>query len=136
MTCRCARVFCRFTAIAAGWRRVYIEDMQQLALYGVGEQNFRTLAAVQMLLMAGSKADSLYMTEEALAKATSAKNIELFKIEGATHIEIFWCPWTCRNRDGEAHSVLRKKSLCLQYGSRGLIVRVPILASVTSAATA
>lgn len=45
-----------------------------------------------LLMMAGSKADSLYMTEDAFAKATGAKNKELFKIEGATHIETYWVP--------------------------------------------
>ncbi|RSZ42747.1 alpha/beta hydrolase [Variovorax sp. 553] len=45
-----------------------------------------------LLMIAGSKADSLYMTEEAFAKATGAKSKELFKIEGATHIETYWVP--------------------------------------------
>lgn len=45
-----------------------------------------------LLMMAGSKADSLYMTEEAFAKATGAKDKELFKIDGATHIETYWVP--------------------------------------------
>ena len=45
-----------------------------------------------LLMIAGSKADSLYMTEEAFAKATGAKDKELFKIDGATHIETYWVP--------------------------------------------
>lgn len=45
-----------------------------------------------LLMIAGSAADSLYMTEAAFAKATGAKNKELFKIEGATHIETYWVP--------------------------------------------
>ncbi len=43
-----------------------------------------------LLMIAGSKADSLYMTEDAFAKATGAKDKELFKIDGATHIETYW----------------------------------------------
>ena len=43
-----------------------------------------------LLMIAGSKADSLYMTEDAFTKATGAKDKELFKIEGATHIETYW----------------------------------------------
>ena len=43
-----------------------------------------------LLMIAGSKADSLYMSEEAFAKATGAKDKELFKIDGATHIETYW----------------------------------------------
>lgn len=45
-----------------------------------------------LLMIAGSKADSLYMTEDAFAKATGANDKELFKIEGATHIETYWVP--------------------------------------------
>ncbi len=43
-----------------------------------------------LLMIVGSKADSRYMTEDAFAKATGTKDKELFKIEGATHIETYW----------------------------------------------
>lgn len=45
-----------------------------------------------LLMIAGSKSDSLYMSEDAIAKATGAKDKELFKIDGATHIETYWVP--------------------------------------------
>lgn len=45
-----------------------------------------------LLMIAGSKADSLYMTEDAFAKATGSQDKELFRIEGATHIETYWIP--------------------------------------------
>ncbi|MBB2146857.1 alpha/beta hydrolase [Pedobacter sp. LMG 31464] len=45
-----------------------------------------------LLMIAGSKADTYYMTEEAFAKATNAKNKELFLINGATHIQTYWKP--------------------------------------------
>ncbi|RYD84469.1 MAG: alpha/beta hydrolase [Verrucomicrobiaceae bacterium] len=45
-----------------------------------------------LLMIAGSKADTLYMTEDAFAKATGTKDRELFKIEDATHIETYWVP--------------------------------------------
>jgi uncharacterized protein len=45
-----------------------------------------------LLMIAGSKADSLYMTEDAFAKATGTKDKELLKIDGATHIETYWVP--------------------------------------------
>jgi len=45
-----------------------------------------------LLMVAGSQADSLYMTETAFAKATGAKDKELFLVEGATHIETYWVP--------------------------------------------
>lgn len=45
-----------------------------------------------LLMIAGSKADSLYMTEDAFAKASGTTDKELYKIEGATHIETYWVP--------------------------------------------
>jgi len=45
-----------------------------------------------LLMIAGGKADSLYMTEDAFAKATGTKDKALFKIDGATHIETYWVP--------------------------------------------
>jgi uncharacterized protein len=45
-----------------------------------------------LLMIAGSKADSLYMSEDAFAKATGTTDKELFKIDGATHIETYWVP--------------------------------------------
>jgi fermentation-respiration switch protein FrsA (DUF1100 family) len=45
-----------------------------------------------LLMIAGSKADSAYMTDDAFAKATGTKDKTLFRIDGATHIE------TCRRR--------------------------------------
>lgn len=45
-----------------------------------------------LLMMAGTKADSLYMTESAFKLATGTNNKELFLIDGATHIETYWVP--------------------------------------------
>ncbi|EKT4482694.1 alpha/beta hydrolase [Pseudomonas putida] len=45
-----------------------------------------------LLMIAGSKADSLYMTQDAFPKATGAKDKEMFIIDGATHIETYWVP--------------------------------------------
>jgi len=45
-----------------------------------------------LLMIAGSRADTKYMTDEAFGKATHAKNKELFLIEGATHIQTYWKP--------------------------------------------
>ena len=45
-----------------------------------------------LLMIAGSKADTKYMSDEAFPKAINAKNKELFVIEGATHIETYWKP--------------------------------------------
>jgi len=45
-----------------------------------------------LLLMAGSEADSLYMSEEAFEKATGTADKELFKIPGATHIKTYYVP--------------------------------------------
>lgn len=45
-----------------------------------------------LLIIAGREADSLYMSEDAFAKATGTTDKELFKIDGATHIETYWVP--------------------------------------------
>ncbi|WP_187261716.1 alpha/beta hydrolase [Pontibacter beigongshangensis] len=45
-----------------------------------------------LLMIAGSKADTKYMTDEAFSKATNAKTKELFLLDGATHIQSYWKP--------------------------------------------
>lgn len=45
-----------------------------------------------LLMMAGSRADSLYMTLDAFKDAHNSRNKELFLIDGATHIETYWKP--------------------------------------------
>ena len=45
-----------------------------------------------LLMMAGSEADTLYMTEDAFPKATGTTDKELFIIDGAKHIETYWVP--------------------------------------------
>lgn len=45
-----------------------------------------------LLMMAGTKADTLYMTQDAYKKATNTKHKELFLITGATHMETYWKP--------------------------------------------
>ncbi len=50
------------------------------------------LIDVPLLMIAGSAADTLYMTEDAFAEATGTRDKELIKIEGAKHIETYWVP--------------------------------------------
>jgi len=45
-----------------------------------------------LLMMAGSKADTYYMTDSAFNLATGAKEKELFLIPGATHIQTYYVP--------------------------------------------
>ena len=45
-----------------------------------------------LLIMAGSKADTYYMTEDAFEKATGTEDKELFLIDGATHIQTYYVP--------------------------------------------
>lgn len=45
-----------------------------------------------LLMMAGSKADSYYMTDDAFKLATGTKEKELFLIPGATHIQTYYVP--------------------------------------------
>lgn len=45
-----------------------------------------------LLMMAGSKADTFYMTEHVFSLATGTQNKEIHLIHGATHIETYWKP--------------------------------------------
>lgn len=45
-----------------------------------------------LLMIAGNKADTKYMTDEVFPNATNAKSKELFLIDGATHIQSYWKP--------------------------------------------
>jgi fermentation-respiration switch protein FrsA (DUF1100 family) len=45
-----------------------------------------------LLMMAGSNADTFYMTERCFAAATGTNDKELFLIKGATHIQTYWVP--------------------------------------------
>ncbi|MCY4778579.1 alpha/beta hydrolase [Sphingobacterium sp. UT-1RO-CII-1] len=45
-----------------------------------------------LLMIAGSEADTKYMTDEAIVKANNTQKKELFILEGATHIETYWKP--------------------------------------------
>jgi fermentation-respiration switch protein FrsA (DUF1100 family) len=49
-------------------------------------------AATNMLMMAGSKADTYYMTDNAFNLATGINEKEMFLIEGATHIQTYYVP--------------------------------------------
>lgn len=50
------------------------------------------LISVPLLMMAGNIADSLYMSEDAIEKATGTNDKELFLIPGAMHIQTYWKP--------------------------------------------
>ena len=45
-----------------------------------------------LLMIAGEKADTLYMTEAPYGKATGTEKKEMFLIEGASHIRTYWVP--------------------------------------------
>ncbi len=45
-----------------------------------------------LLMMAGSKADTYYMTDDAFNKATGTQEKEFFLIPGATHIQTYYVP--------------------------------------------
>lgn len=50
------------------------------------------LIDVPLLMMAGSEADTLYMTKDCFELATGTQNKELFIIEGARHIQTYFVP--------------------------------------------
>ncbi|HDL7335031.1 TPA: alpha/beta hydrolase [Yersinia enterocolitica] len=63
-----------------------------LDLMSFDAQSNMDLINQPLLMIAGTKADSRYMTENAFKKATGTQNKELFLIDGATHIETYWVP--------------------------------------------
>lgn len=60
-----------------------------LDLMSFDAQSNMDLINQPLLMIAGTKADSRYMTESAFKKATGTQNKELFLIDGATHIETY-----------------------------------------------
>ncbi|HEN3282168.1 TPA: alpha/beta hydrolase [Yersinia enterocolitica] len=63
-----------------------------LDLMSFDAQSNMDLINQPLLMIAGTKADSRYMTESAFKKATGTQNKGLFLIDGATHIETYWVP--------------------------------------------
>ena len=50
------------------------------------------LISQPLLMIAGSRADTLYMTKDAFAKASGTQSKELFLVDGATHIQTYCVP--------------------------------------------
>ena len=67
---------------------VTADSMQELIAFDVRDQ--AELINVPLLMMAGDKADSLYMTQDFFDKATGTKDKELYLIAGATHIKTYY----------------------------------------------
>lgn len=66
------------------------ESLMDLMIWDA--RNQLELINVPLLMIAGDKADSLYLSEEAFAAAAGTKDKELFKIPGATHIQTYYVP--------------------------------------------
>ena len=56
------------------------------------KQNPYTLVYEGAIMIAGSRADTKYMTDAAFSKVTKAKSKELYIIDAATHIQTYWKP--------------------------------------------
>lgn len=63
-----------------------------LDLFTFDAANNMDLIGQPLLMMAGSQADTFYMTKQCFAAATGTNNKEMFLIEGATHIQTYWVP--------------------------------------------
>lgn len=63
-----------------------------LALMNFDAATNADLISQPLLMIAGSDADTLYMTEEIYDKVTNAESKELHLIEGATHIQTYYQP--------------------------------------------
>lgn len=63
-----------------------------LDLYTFDAADNMNLINQPLLMIAGDKADTLYMTQDAYSKASGTDNKELYLIPGATHIQTYWVP--------------------------------------------
>lgn len=63
-----------------------------LDLFRFDAANNMDLIGQPLMMIAGSNADTFYMTEQAFAAATGTNDKELFLIKGATHIQTYWMP--------------------------------------------
>lgn len=63
-----------------------------LDLFRFDAANNMDLINQPLLMIAGSNADTFYMTEQAFAAATGTNDKELFLLQGATHIQTYWVP--------------------------------------------
>ncbi len=63
-----------------------------LDLMGFDAADNMDLINQPLLMIAGEKADSLYMSLDAFKEANNAKTKEMFLIKGATHIQTYWKP--------------------------------------------
>lgn len=66
------------------------ESFMELMAFDVEDR--MDLVDQPLLMIAGEKADTLYMTKDAFAKATGTDDKELFLIPGASHIRTYWVP--------------------------------------------
>lgn len=67
-----------------------IDNLIDLAAFDAADN--AELINQPLLMIAGDKADSLYMTEEVFKAATGIKDKELYLVKGATHIQTYWKP--------------------------------------------
>lgn len=68
--------------------RYPVSDLIYLAAFDAEDQV--DLINQPLLMIAGSQADTLYMTEDVFKKATGTDNKELYLIPGAKHIDTYW----------------------------------------------
>ena len=70
--------------------RYTMESLMDLMTWDATDQI--NLINAPLLMMAGNKADTFYMTSDAFEKATGTTDKELFLIPGATHIQTYYVP--------------------------------------------
>lgn len=66
------------------------ESFRELMAFDVEDR--MDLIDQPLLILAGEKADTLYMSQDAFAKVSGTKDKELFLIPGASHIRTYWVP--------------------------------------------
>ena len=61
-------------------------------LFAWDPDDFMYLIDQPLLMVVGEKADTAYMSESAFEAATGTGDKELYKVAGATHVDLYWRP--------------------------------------------
>ncbi len=86
-----------------------------------------------LLMMAGSRADTFYMTEQCYSRATGTLNKELFLIPGATHIKTYYVPEYVDQAVGKLAEFFREKPVKLLSQVHESFIVCPVLPDVVRA---
>ena len=78
-------------------------------LFAWDPDDFMYLIDQPLLMVVGEKADTAYMSESAFGAATGTEDKELYKVAGATHVDLYWKPGMVDDALGKLASFFKDK---------------------------